>query len=135
MSNWTHVAGIIRVDGFRVGADTEPDWDSIIGKELHYEDEFEKWEEAEDHPEYFMPLGSEGSLTKSIWTNPDKDCIAAYTVSIFGDLRDHDDPDTIVKWFKDKCSKMFVRQATITVKNEWNGMKTWSIDDGDEEEK
>lgn len=134
MSNWTHVAGIIRVDGFRVGADTEPDWDGIIGKELRYEDEFEKWKEAEDHPERFMPLGSEGSLTKSIWANPDKSCIAAYTVSIFGDLRNHDDPDIIVEWFKDKCNKMFVRQATITVKNEWNGMRTWSIDDEDEEE-
>lgn len=134
MSNWTHVAGIIRVDGFRVGANTEPDWDGIIGKELRYEDDFEKWKEAENHPGRFMPLGSEGSLTKSIWANPDKNCIAAYTVSIFGDLRDHDDPDIIVEWFKDKCDKMFVRQATITVKNEWNGMKTWSIDDEDGEE-
>jgi len=134
MSNWTHVAGIIRVDGFRVGADTEPDWDGIIGKELRYEDDFEKWKEAEDHPERFMPLGSEGSLTKSIWANLNKSCIAAYTVSIFGDLRDHDDPDEIIAWFKDKCDKMFVRQATITVKNEWNGMKTWSIDDEDGEE-
>jgi hypothetical protein len=132
MSNWTHVAGIIRVDGFRAGADTESDWDSIIGKELRYEDVFEKWVEAEDHPERFMPLGSEGSLTKSVWVNPNECCVAAYTVSIFGDLRNHDDPDAIVEWFKDKCSKLYVRQATITVKNEWNGMRTWSIDDKEE---
>lgn len=133
MSNWTHVAGIIRVDGLRIGAGTEPDWDSIIGKELRYRDGFEKWKEAEDHPDRFMPLGSEGSLTKSVWVNPNKSHFAAYTVSIFGDLRDHYDPDIIVEWFKDKCSKMHVRQAAITVKNEWNGMKTWSIDDEDEE--
>jgi hypothetical protein len=133
MSNWTHVAGIIRVDGFRFDTDTEPDWESILGKELRYEDGYDKWEEAEDHPEHFMPLGSEGSLEKSIWTNPDKCCAAAYTVSIFGDLRDHDDPDAIIEWFKDICSKMFVRQAAITVKNEWNGMKTWAIDDEGEE--
>ena len=133
MSNWTHVAGIIRVDGFRVGADTDPDWDNILGKELRYNDGYDKWEEAEDYPEHFMPLGSEGSLEKSIWTNPDKNCLAAYTVSIFGDLRDHDDPDEIIAWFKDKCDKMFVRQAAITVKNEWNGMKTWAIDEEGEE--
>ena len=135
MSNWTHVAGIIRVDGLRIGADIEPDWDIILGKELHYEDGYCMWEEAENHPGRFLPLGSEGSLTKSIWTNPDKSCIAAYTVSIFGDLRDHDDPDAIIEWFKSKCSEMYVRQAAITVKNEWNGMRTWSIDDEDEEEK
>lgn len=133
MSNWTHVAGIIRVDDFRVGTDTEPDWDSILGKELRYQDVFEKWVEAEDHPERFMPLGSEGSLIKNIWVNPKKSCAAAYTVSIFGDLRNHDDPDSIIEWFKDKCSKLFVRQATITVKNERNGMKTWAIDDEGEE--
>ena len=125
MSNWTHVAGIIRVDGFRVSTGTEPDWDSILGKELQYEDDNKIWIEAENHPELFMPLGSEGSLTKTIWANPDKSCIAAYTVSIFGDLRDHDDPDAIIKWFKDKCSKLFVRQASIEVKNERNGIRTW----------
>ncbi len=133
MSNWTHVAGIIRVDDFRINTDTDPDWDNILGKELRYKDGCKKWEEAEDHPERFMPLGSEGSLIKSIWVNPDKNCIATYTVSIFGDLRDHDDPDAIVEWFKDKCSKMLVRQATITVNNERNGMKTWAIDDKGEE--
>jgi len=133
MSNWTHVAGIIRVDGLRIGADAEPDWDSILGKELRYGDVFERWVEAEDHPEHFMPLGSEGSLVKTIWVNPNESCVAAYTVSIFGDLRDHDDPDAIIEWFKSKCSEMYVRQATITVKNEWNGMKTWAIDDEGEE--
>ena len=133
MSNWTHVAGIIRVDGFRVGSDTKPDWDKLLGKELRYRDGLKKWEEAEDHPERFMPLGSEGSLIKTIWANPDKSCVAAYTVSIFGDLRDHDDPDIIIEWFKDQCSKMFVRQAAITVNNECNGMRTWAIDDEGEE--
>lgn len=129
MSNWTHVAGIIRVDDFRINTDTEPDWDNILGKELRLEDKFEKWEEAEEHPERFLPLGSEGSLIKSIWVNPKESCAAAYTVSIFGDLRNHDAPDEIIEWFKDKCSRLFVRQAAITVKNERNGMKTWAIDD------
>jgi hypothetical protein len=133
MSNWTHVAGIIRVDGFRFDTDIEPNWDNILGKELRYEDGYDKWEEAEDHPEHFMPLGSEGSLIKTIWTNPDKCCVASYTVSIFGDLRDHDDPNAIIEWFKSKCSEMYVRQAAITANNELNGMKTWAIDDEGEE--
>lgn len=80
-------------------------------------------------------MGSEGSLYKTIWRNPKKNSLAKYTVSIFGDLRDHDDPQKIVDWFKDICSKLGwrVRNATITVRNEWNGTINWTYDrkDGD----
>lgn len=127
MSNWTHVAGIIRIDDFRFGDFTEPDWDKIFGKELRYEDGYDKWEEAEDYPEHFMPLGSEGSLSKSIWVNPDKSCATAYTVSIFGDLRDYDDLDGIINWFKEKCGMLNTRQATIVVSNGFIDNKVWSF--------
>lgn len=94
MSNWTHVAAIVRVDGLRFGE--EPSigerFEEIFGKELRYEDNFNVWDEADEHPERFLPLGSEGSLTMNVWKNPDKSCMSAYVVSIFGDLRDHYDP-------------------------------------------
>ncbi|MBQ9613060.1 MAG: hypothetical protein IJV14_10830 [Lachnospiraceae bacterium] len=62
--------------------------------------------------------------------NPDKSSIAAYTVTIFGDLRDHDDPQDIIDWFKKKCreSKKFgclIRNATILVENERYGSCSW----------
>ena len=58
--------------------------------------------------------------------------MAAYTVSIFGDLRDHDDVDEIIYWFEEKCKALkedknvpfWIRQAVITVENEQYGMRT-----------
>ena len=126
MSNWTHVAGIVRVDSFRgLFGEDEPNFTKVFGKEVEWDSPREDWNEAYEHPEKYLPRGSEGSLTMSVWTNPDLDRADAYTVSIFGDLRDHDDPDAIVEWFKEKCAGLWVRNACICVNNEWNGMRSW----------
>lgn len=117
MSIWTHVAGIIRVDGLRIDDDYNPDWDKIIGKELNCEDPKVVRKIRSDYiknPETFMPCGSEGSLKKVIWENPDKSSLAGYTVSIFGDLRDYSDLVKIEKWFTKVCSKLWIRDAVIT---------------------
>lgn len=132
MSNWTHVAGIIRVDGLQIddfgGA---LDFDKLIGKEVLFDSPSELWNEADEHPERFLPLGSEGSLQKTVWENPDKSCIAAYTVSIFGDLRDHDDLHEITEWFRKVCDKLWVRNAVITATNEVYGNVTYCYDPKD----
>lgn len=90
MSNWTHVAGIIRVDCLPI---EDLDFDGLIGEEWHFGDEFYIPKTG------FLPDGSEGSLYKSVWEDPDVS-IARYTVSIFGDLRDREDPQEIIDWFK-----------------------------------
>lgn len=125
MSNWTHVAGIIRIDDFRFN-NKIPDFDELIGKELHFEDPLAKWDDAYQYPEKYLPLGSEGSLEKSVWINPNKGSVAAYTVIIFGDLRDHDDPREIVEWFRKICDKFTIRNAVIVVENEANGQISWT---------
>lgn len=124
MSNWTHVAGIVRVDCLH-GLFKEPDFEQIFGKECAFESPSEVWDDAEAHPEKYLPMGSEGSLNMSIWTNPCEMDMAAYTVSIFGDLRDHDNPQAIIDWFESCCSKVWVRNACITVENEWVGTRNW----------
>ena len=116
MSNWTHVAGIIRVDAFPY---EELDFDKLIGEEWQYGDAF--YVTSND----FLPDGSECSLQKSVWEDTDSSNIARYTVSIFGDLRDHNDPQEIIEWFKKKCDTLWVRQAIITVWNEQNGTLDW----------
>lgn len=116
MSNWTHVAAIVRVDDLRLG-DSAPDFDKIFGTSFGY---------LEDIPSNPMPFGTEGSLQKQVWDNPQKECAAAYTVSIFGDLRSHDDPEEILEWFKKCLETLIVRQATITIENEWNGTINWT---------
>lgn len=131
MSNWTHVAGIIRVDYIKWDEDTpELDFDKLIGKECH---DYDTFVDADKHPELYLPMGSEGSLQKSVWINPnDSDC-TRYVVSIFGDLRDHDSADEIIEWFKNKCESLGgkVRQATITVYNECYETKSYTY--GEEE--
>lgn len=112
MSVWTHVAGVVRVDGIVC------DFDKVFGKECLWESDNNIWDDAELNPDDYMPMGSEGSLEKSVWTNPDAYCMARYTVSVFGDLRDYNDSKAIIEWFKNSCDKVAVRQAVITIKVE-----------------
>lgn len=130
MSNWTHVAAIFRIDSFARNLK----FDKIFGEELHWNDPESKWEDASKYPKKYLPLGSEESLKMSVWEDPDTSCLAAYTVSIFGDLRDHDSIDEIIKWFDEKCKAVFIRQAVVTVDNECNGAitKTYEYEDGSE---
>lgn len=126
MSNWTHVAGIVRIDMLDFeGFMTEDKIRAVFGKVLSFNDPEEAWLEYEAHPDDFLPFGSEGSLEMTVWMNPDRFCLPRATVSIFGDLRDHDNPDAIIAWFKDKCSEFWIRNASIVVNNEWNGVRTW----------
>ena len=123
MSNWTHVAAIFRVDSLRLD-NCKLNFTNIFGKELNYNDANEVWSEAEKYPDRFLPCGTEGSLEMSVWENPDPCCVAAYTVSVFGDLRDHDSVEEIINWFDEKCKMLSIRQAVITVDNEWYGTQT-----------
>ena len=137
MSNWTHVAGIVRVDCWR-GLEDSPNFDEIFGKEVHYKSGDDVWNDFEEHPDDYLPYGSEGSLTKSVWINPNESYADAYTVSIFGDLRDHDDPDAIITWFENICNRIeewwIVRDATVVVRNEELGYRTWFFEYIDEED-
>lgn len=127
MSNWTHVSAICRIDDIRL-SDIIPSFDQLIGRECLFDSPRTLWREMADAPEEFLPCGSEGTLHKSVWINPHKSDMAAYTVSIFGDLRDHDDPQAVVDWFKELCSDLPVRGAVIEAVNDLNGSVTWSID-------
>ena len=105
MSVWTHVAGCIRVDSFRFMP--QPDFKKIFVKEL--------WDEK-DEGECNMPNGSEGSLDYRIIRNPD--AMSAYTIAIFGDLRDFgkEDKEELVNWWNrvlNECG--MIRQAVLQV--------------------
>ena len=115
MSQWTHVAAIFRVDSFRFAGE-KLNFTEIFGKELGYDD-LDAWYEADVCPEKFLPFGSEGSLHMSVWENPKVNHLAAYTVSVFGDLRDYSDIEKIMNWFDEKCKLVRIRQAVITVDN------------------
>ena len=132
MSNWTHVAGVMRIDDLRFDAANIPDFKAVFGKTLRFEDDWP--EDLESRKDEYLPMGSEGSLELSVHVNEDVHSMAAYVVTIFGDLRDHDSPDEIINWFKEKydlinSSDDFiggVRNACIVAENEWNGIRTWT---------
>lgn len=137
MSCWCHVAAVMRIDSIRVGDNySEPDWDELIGKECIWGDPDDTWYDMELNPEKYLPMGSEGSLHKSVWTNPKTYCMASYTVTIWGDLRDRDcdDADEIIKWFKEKCKQFWIRQAIITINAGFGGVKTYVYKEDDDKE-
>ncbi len=110
MAQWTHVAGIIRSNELRI-LFPDPDFEELFGKEFDYDNEFAV-EDVKKHPEKYLPNDGDSSLHMSVWKNPDFNDIDAYTVSIFGDLKNFE--GNIIKWFQDKC-KQFACQAVITV--------------------
>lgn len=130
MSRWTHVAAVVRIDDIGAIFGDTTDWNAYFGKELRYTSQSHLWDEAEEHPERFLPRGSEGSLTLHVLENPDKNNINRYNVMIFGDLRDYDTPDVILDWFKEKVNGItMVRQAVITIETEYVKTITWAYEE------
>lgn len=118
MSSWIHVNAAIRIDDLRLD-DSVPDFDKLIGKECLFESPESVWDDMAANPKLYLPMGSEGTLQKSVWINPEKCNMAAYSVMIFGDLRDRnkEDAERVIQWFKDKCTEInVVRDAVITVR-------------------
>lgn len=147
MSHWVHVAAIVRLDALRIGGESfTDDIKAYFGKSTDdYPCDWENDESLEaygkavedsyDHPDEWLPGGSEGTCSMQVWEAPDESSLAAYTVSIFGDLRDVDTGDHILEWFEKKLSdealdgqRFFVRQAVISVEEEYtNKIKTWAF--------
>lgn len=129
MSAWIHVAAIARIDILPSGVDL----DTAFGKECLRGADKSVWFDAEYNKEDYLPMGSEGSLRKTVWVNPCKNHADRYTISIFGDLRNVVDGQWIIDWFKKKLSKMYVRQAMITVDSDYAGITSWTFDQEAEE--
>ena len=129
MSQWTHVVSVFRIDDIRViGSDmTTDDIEEIIGKPFTYDDMCE-WNV--DETAKLLPHGSEGSLEYSFHKNPKENCLAAYVLTVFGDLRDYGGFDELETWFKECCDKFNIRQACITMEDEYYGTCYGTIANG-----
>ena len=133
MSQWTHVAGIIRIDSMMEllgpGLDMTRQillqrlgfaWDyDDLGNELVND-------VVDNSP---VPFGSEGSVQYDIVkTRPEegigKHCLSWGYIAIHGDLRDFDDPNQIYEWLFNALSTinddgMGFRQAIVTIDVEY----------------
>lgn len=108
MSQWTHVAGIIRLDS--IGANTirapveaknnqiKASVTKALGNTCDYNSNEESWAQCS------VPCGSEGSLQYSVHPNTEKDDhnLSWGYVAIWGDLRNFDmnDVPIIEEWFQ-----------------------------------
>jgi len=133
MSIWTHVNGSIRIDGLFLAnaVKEEQEINKIVGKIVTYDD-LEKMPMNEE-PKTDLPMGSEGSLHyKFVFYGQDSEDGTCHSVSrgsilIWGDLRDFDNSNEVVEWFKNLISKIsmtdsknpfFVRDAILDVYTE-----------------
>lgn len=80
-----------------------------------------------DLPEY-LPEGSEGPLHTTIWTNPNESHMAAYTISIFGDLRDYDDSREIMHFFTEYCKGKMIRSGIVEIDIEYHETLVYRYD-------
>jgi hypothetical protein len=121
MSQWTHVNGSIRIDSLRiVGAPmpglpmTVSDIEERLGRVVRFDDS--EWETT-------VPCGSEGSLEYTVTENPDKHHLAAFTVNIWGDLRDYGSGDVheIEEWLNKVVKDWMIRDLVVNVDVEFSG--------------
>lgn len=118
MSQWTHVAGAIRFDAIRL--DGLPEKTPNLGSMCSYDDPPEVWDKCT------VPKGSEGSLQWKLEADPDESNMAAYVVTIWGDLRDYDSSDKIIEWIQNHTAKQqMVRQGVIEIRVEGKPIEVW----------
>lgn len=120
MSQWTHVAGMVRFDTIRHLMRSHND------------------ETMQRIVEESVPSGSEGPCVVHVHENPMKEALAAFAVSIHGDLRDfgHEDIEEIETWMKGvsrraRAERIAIRQFVISAEVEGHGTYTWvAVTDG-----
>lgn len=152
MSAWTHVSAVFRIDGIisgdmlygtSINGVRDPKWDEVVGRTIYepadyvHMDDYdaqrldEDWRDYRKRPSRFVPTGSEGSLRRLVWRNPNTHHMAAWTVTVFGDLRDYTDFDAVEQWFRDVCRRCRIRQAVCQMTDGCN-QRVLSCDFGGE---
>lgn len=128
MSQWTHVNAIFRLNS--IGRISDEQIIEMFGKRVSYKGmssiEYDENYEIKNKEKY-LPIGSEGTLERSIWHSEDESSLASTTVSIFGDLRDYGDFDEIERWFNKCCNRFWIRQAVCQVCVEGVGTKIFQM--------
>ena len=103
MSQWTHVAGIIRIDSMvAVMNRGEPDpTEKMLRERLGYTWDFDDLSNRarDTHIDNSdVPFGSEGSVQYDIVQTGSQSSLSWGHIVIWGDLRDFDDPNKIYDW-------------------------------------
>ena len=111
MSQWTHVAGIIRLDNLGIVIIRSPGRDEL--EKILKESIVEKlgkpstYDSPPTDEECILPLGSEGSIEYQISSSGHEHEVTWGSLSFYGDLRDFGEEDYpgLKDWFKETCLK------------------------------
>lgn len=121
MSQWTHVAGLVRLDG--------------IGFLKGWTPEDEKRELEKVLASSSLPLGSEGPLQYQVQITFPESHLCRGHIALWGDLRDYDDVKEIRKWLEGlisnfsfshylpKESPFHIRDAVMSIDVEFSGRR------------
>ena len=113
MSQWTHVCGLIRIDGISdLDGNIEQKIKDAFGIICTYDD----WDDG-----VTAPCGSEGSVQYRIVHTGDESAVAWGVVYIWGDLRDYKNVKEIYEWVKKACSTLWVRSCAVKIEVEYEG--------------
>ena len=133
MSYWTHVNCVVRIDS----KNKIENFYEIFGKECLWESSNEVWQDAREHPEDYLPIGSEGSLTltsRLLTKVNNSNYPYRYRVIISGALRDFMNWYKIQNWINesnDKLSRIHGAVARIELYATCDalGMFSWTHED------
>ncbi len=81
----------------------------LVGQPVSFDDPEQTWDKCD------VPCGSEGSIQFVFWTNPSVNSASAYTVGVFGDLRDFGKED--VSKIKDWFNRVTLEEKGVMVRN------------------
>lgn len=102
MSQWTHIAGIIRIDAI-------PGFTSLTTTEI------------QRRLENNLPQGSEGPAKYKIELTGDLYSITWIAIFIWADLRDYKDHQAIFKWIQGICDGLLIRSCCVKIEIEFKG--------------
>ena len=111
MSVWTHVNCSIRIDAVRIndsGKSKITELKKKLGKII-------EWEDLSTVPDNPIPNGTEGSLRYQIIKNTDRASLAAYLIIIWGDLRDYNDHNEVLQYFKSVIEGEMIRSLVFEI--------------------
>ena len=122
MSQWTLVAGIIRIDSLDCEVknvtvkDFKEKLKNIFGETCNWNSSDKKIKACT------VPKGSEGSLQYKINKTGSDGSISWGEISIYGDLRNYEDVEEIFNWVKKCCSHnnlFWIRQCSVQIEVEY----------------
>ena len=129
MSQWTHITAAIRYNYLEMLMGNSPIDMGCFGKPVGWEDDF-KSEVPAITGSPTLPCGSEGSLDYEIIKSKDESSLGCRDAIFHGDLRDYDDVEEILEYFKEITTKdkYMVRSGVLEIDVEFKRARVFRFD-------